>query len=156
MRLAPVTRTEAHDMIARAHRHNKPPTGYRFAIGLYAEHDLFGVEILVGVVIVGRPVSRHLDDRTTAEVTRLCVVEGAPLGSCSKLYRAAWRAWKEMGGQRILTYTLQRESGASLRGAGWIKDREFDGYDRGWTNREGRVRQSVDTEAKVRWVCHVG
>jgi len=35
------------------------------------------------------------------------------------LYGAAWRAWRAMGGKKLITYTLQTESGASLRGAGW-------------------------------------
>lgn len=35
------------------------------------------------------------------------------------LYGAAWRAAKAMGYRRLITYTQEGESGASLRGAGW-------------------------------------
>lgn len=58
-------------------------------------------------------------DGVTAEVLRVCVAEDAPKGACSQLYGACWRAWKAMGGKRLVTYTLETEDGASLRGAGW-------------------------------------
>ena len=48
------------------HRHHKPVVGHLFSIG--AEQD----GKIVGVAIVRRPVSRHRDDGTCAEVTRLC------------------------------------------------------------------------------------
>lgn len=35
------------------------------------------------------------------------------------LYAAAWDGAKGMGYQRLITYTQQGESGASLRAAGW-------------------------------------
>ncbi|MFI1057721.1 XF1762 family protein [Streptomyces olivaceus] len=35
------------------------------------------------------------------------------------LYGAAWRAAKALGYRRMVTYTQDGESGASLRGAGW-------------------------------------
>ncbi|CAL9417102.1 XF1762 family protein [Streptomyces sp. enrichment culture] len=35
------------------------------------------------------------------------------------LYSAAWRAAKALGYRRLITYTQDGESGASLRGAGW-------------------------------------
>ncbi|WP_435856383.1 XF1762 family protein [Streptomyces rochei] len=38
-----------------------------------------------------------------------------PGASC----RAAWRAAKALGYRRLITYTQDGESGASLRGAGW-------------------------------------
>lgn len=155
MRLTPITLRAACALITAAHRHNKAPRGHRYSIGLHAQHDLFGEEILVGVVVVGRPVARHLDDGVTAEVTRLCTLDGAPLGACSKLYRAAWRSWHEMGGQRMITYTLRSESGASLRGAGWVREAEIDGQPGGWMNRDGRDDQAVIGEPKVRWVCRV-
>ena len=62
---------EANEFVANFHRHNKPVQGAKFAIGA-SDGDR-----LVGVAIVGRPVSRHLDDGVTAEVTRCCVVNDA-------------------------------------------------------------------------------
>ena len=39
--------------------------------------------------------------------------------SCSLLYAAAWTAAKSLGYRRLVTYTQDGESGASLRAAGW-------------------------------------
>ena len=72
---------------------------------------------LAGVAIVGRPVSRYLDDGHTLEVNRLCT-DGTK-NACSFLYAAAWRAARAMGYRKIVTYILDTESGASLRAAGW-------------------------------------
>jgi len=35
------------------------------------------------------------------------------------LYASAWRAARAMGYRRLITYTLAREPGTSLRAAGW-------------------------------------
>ena len=65
LQLVPVSIREATEFVRRHHRHHKPPTGAKFAIGC-AE----GGEI-VGVARVGRPVARHLDDGWTVEVNRV-------------------------------------------------------------------------------------
>lgn len=153
-RLTPLSLSLAQKFVGTYHRHNKPPQGHKFSIGLVAHHELFDSEMLVGVVVVGRPVARYLDDGQTVEVTRLCVLDGAPHSSCSRLYRAAWRAWREMGGRKIITYTLESESGASLRGAGWKIDANLPAKSAGgWQTRDGRAYQSVVGEAKIRWSC---
>ena len=71
----------------------------------------------MGVAIVGRPVSRYLDDGLTLEVNRLCTT--GEQNACSMLYGAAARAAKAMGYHKIITYTLDSEPGTSLRAAGW-------------------------------------
>lgn len=109
--VCPMTYKEACLFIDVHHRHHKPPQGYKFAIGL---HD--GTKI-VGVITVGRPVARHLDDTWTAEVTRCCT-DGTSHAT-SKLYAAAWRACRAMGYRRLITYTLIEEPGTSLKAAGW-------------------------------------
>lgn len=143
----PLTLKAANAFVAAHHRHNKPVVGHRFSIGAMANDQL------VGVAIVGRPVSRNFDFEQVAEVLRLCVMDGAPRNTCSFLYGASWRAWKEMGGRRIITYTLAKESGASLRGAGWLRARETPARNpTDWTNRgAGRSEQPVVGEAKIRW-----
>ena len=73
--------------------------------------------IIVGVAIVGRPVSRYLDDGLTLEVNRLCT--NGTKNACSFLYGAAARAAKVMGYRKIITYILDTESGTSLRASGW-------------------------------------
>lgn len=109
--LTPVSLAQANAFVAEHHRHHKAVTGHKFSIGCAADGEL------VGVAIVGRPVSRYLDDGLTLEVTRLCTT-GAK-NACSMLYGAAARAARAIGYQRIITYTLDTESGASLRAAGW-------------------------------------
>ena len=109
--LTPVSLAEANAFVAQHHRHHKPVTGHKFSIGCTAEGRL------VGVAIVGRPVSRYLDNGLTLEVNRLCT-DGTK-NACSMLYAAAWRAARARGYEKIITYTLDTESGASLRAAGW-------------------------------------
>lgn len=111
LELCPLTLKEAHVFVERFHRHHKPSVGGKFAIGVTNS------EGIVGVVVVGRPVARHLDDGWTFEVTRLCV--NGHKNASSMLYAAAWRASRAMGARWLITYTLQKEGGASLRGASW-------------------------------------
>ena len=82
MVLRPTSLCVANAVVLAHHRHNKPVKwGYKFSLAAYSDT---GDEIL-GVVIVGRPVARRLDDGLTAEVLRLCVVPGAPKNACSFL-----------------------------------------------------------------------
>jgi hypothetical protein len=112
LHLVPVRSRDANAFVAAHHRHHRPPAGQVFAVGA-ADHT----GLLRAVAIVGRPVARHLDDRATLEVTRTCT-DGARDAN-SLLYGAAWRAAKALGYTRLVTYTQDGESGASLRGAGW-------------------------------------
>lgn len=143
----PINRDEARGFIASHHRHNRAPLGYRFAIGA-SDGDR-----LVGVATCGTPVARLLMDGVTAEVTRCCVLDDAPKGACSFLYAACWRAWRAMGGRRLVTYTLADESGASLYGAGAVLIAELAPRSdaQQWTNRPGREFQPVVGQAKFRW-----
>jgi len=109
--VVPITFEDANEYVSRFHRHHKPTVGHRISIAIA---DDSGIR---GVAIVGRPVSRMLDDGWTLEVTRCCT-DGVKNG-CSMLYRAAWRAARAIGYRRLVTYTLPEEGGASLRGAGF-------------------------------------
>jgi hypothetical protein len=111
MRLVPVTFKEAAAFVAMWHRHNPPPVGHKFSVGV-AKGDT-----LVGVAMVGRPVARHYDDGLTLEVNRTAT--DGTRNANSMLYGAAWRAAQALGYRRLVTYTQGGESGASLRGAGW-------------------------------------
>lgn len=102
---------------------------------------------IVGVAIVGRPVSRHLDDGWTLEVNRLCT-DGTH-NACSMLYAAAWRAARAMGYKRLVTYILDSESGTSLKASGWKCVGQAGGLR--WT---GKRRPEVDlypAQMKIRW-----
>lgn len=110
--LTTISLADANAFVARHHRHHKPVTGHKFSIGCTENGEL------VGVAIVGRPVSRYLDDGLTLEVNRLCTT-GAK-NACSFLYGAAARAAKALGYRKIITYILDTEPGTSLRAAGWV------------------------------------
>jgi hypothetical protein len=111
LHIQPIDFAEAKEFVTQHHRHHKPPVGHKFSV---AAND--GARV-VGVVIVGRPVARGLDDDYTLEVSRLAT--DGTRNACSMLYRAAWRAAKALGYRRLVTYTLPEEGGASLRAAGF-------------------------------------
>lgn len=141
--LVPLPLAEANEFVEQHHRHHGPVVGARFSIGAAAGEEI------VGVAIVGRPVARGLQDGFTAEVVRLCT-DGTP-HAASKLYAASWRAWRAMGGRRLVTYTLATEPGTSLRAAGWRVVGEVKG--REWTtpSRPRVEKAGVQTLDKLRW-----
>lgn len=102
---------EANAFVSTHHRHHKPVVGHLFSIGAVIDGKI------VGVAIVGRPVSRMRDDGETAEVTRLCT--DGTRNACSFLYGAAARAAFSLGFKRIGTYILASEPGKSVVAAGW-------------------------------------
>jgi hypothetical protein len=112
LHLTPVRFRDAAAFVAMWHRHNVPPIGCKFCIGVADDHG-----ILRGVAIVGRPVARMYDNGQTLEVNRTATDGSA--NANSMLYAAAWRAAKALGYTRLVTYTQAGESGASLRAAGW-------------------------------------
>jgi hypothetical protein len=113
-RIVPIGLKEANKFIIKLHRHHKQVQGHKFSIGLEANG------VLVGVAVCGRPVSRHLDTGYILEVTRLCT-DGTK-NACSKLYAACARVAREMGYEKIITYILESEKGASLKASGWKCD----------------------------------
>jgi hypothetical protein len=113
LHVVPVTLVQAQKFVRTLHRHHPAPVGHRFSIGAW--NDL--TNRLVGVAVVGRPVARLIDQRRVVEVTRLCT-DGTPR-ACSLLYGAAARAAAALGFFCVITYTLSRENGASLRASGW-------------------------------------
>jgi len=71
------------------------------------------------------------------------------------LYAAARRAARALGYNPVYTYTLAEESGASLRGAGFIVDKaDAGGPSRLWHNRPGRSVAPAGNDlfgGKIRW-----
>lgn len=130
---------EANAFVREHHRHHQPVVGHLFSIGA-----VLG-ESIVGVVIVGRPVSRMRDDGMTAEVTRLCT-DGTK-NACSFLYGAAARAAFALGFTRIGTYILASELGTSLAAAGWRQIGEVRG--RSWSCPSRPRVDKAPTQAKL-------
>lgn len=112
LRTVPVRFADACAFVTVWHRHHAPPKGCKFCLGVADDED-----VLRGVAIVGRPVARLFDNGLTLEVTRTATDGTA--NANSMLYGAAWKAARSLGYRRLITYTQQGESGASIKGAGW-------------------------------------
>ena len=143
MQLKPIKQDKAREFINQHHRHLKAPRGSIFQIALEIDNKI------IGVIMCGRPVAPKLNDGYTIEVNRNCIA-GDYKGACSKLYAAAWRTAKSLGYKRIITYTLPKEGGASLRGAGWKLDKISNIGN--WNNRSNRQVQLFKNVKKYRWI----
>lgn len=131
--VTPIDFAEANAFVSAFHRHHKPVVGCKFCVAVSSESGK-----VCGVCLVGRPVSRHLDDGWTLEVNRCCT--DGTRNACSILYGTAWRAAKALGYRKLITYTLPEEGGASLRAAGWRLIGE-----RGGGNWNVKSRPRIDT-----------
>lgn len=123
---------DANRFVANFHRHSKKVTNE-----------------LVGVAIAGRPVARLLDNGRTIEILRVCVKNGVKNAN-SKLYARMKRICQLMGYGKIITYTLQHESGSSLKAIGARSVAEV--KHRAWCRpKRRRGNQKIYSEEKVRW-----
>lgn len=143
MELRPISIRDAMTVVTALHRHLERPTGAKLALSAFHGGQL------VGVALVGRPVSRVTQRREplTAEVIRVAT-DGTP-NACSFLYARAKRAAQALGFVRVLTKTLPEESGASLRAVGAT----FIGMSKGgqW-DRVNRERAFTEhDQPKMRW-----
>jgi hypothetical protein len=149
LELVPVTLLDARKFVRDHHRHCDPPFAWRFGVGVAEDGEL------VGVAMANMPVNRaHAVDRFVLEVQRTCTT-GAKNAN-SMLYGAVARAAKALGYRSLITYTLEGETGASLRAAGWVAEAEVLGKP-GWLNhpRPAHPRlfgeRKVPEEQKIRW-----
>ena len=108
----PINFKTAKEFINKFHRHHVAPQGHKFSLAVTD-----GLNI-IGIAIAGRPVSRYKDNGETIEVTRLCVKNGYK-NMCSLLYSKIARIAKEMGYEKVITYTLESEDGKSLKASGY-------------------------------------
>lgn len=111
MRIVPLDLKTANAFVEEHHRHNKKVVTHRFSIGLEEESEL------IGVAIASNPVARLLNDGKTLEIRRVFVKEGFA-NACSKLLARMRRIGQLMGYEKIITYTLQKECGSSLKAVG--------------------------------------
>ena len=153
MRAVPLELKDANAYVEKYHRHHKVVSRDKFRVGCEEDGEL------VGVIQVGRPLSRHLCDGETVEVLRCCT-NGRP-NVASFLYSRVARIAREMGYKKIITYILQSEHGTSLKASGWELDKDDCGG--GTWSIPSRPReltqitlfgteQKYPTERKQRWI----
>lgn len=146
LELVPIRFRDACAFVEAVHRHHLPPVGCKFCTAVADDG------VLVGVAIIGRPVSRILQaDGRTLEVTRTATDGTSNVNSM--LYGAAARAAFAMGYTRLITYTQAGESGTSLRAAGWHVIAERPARP-GW-NTPSRPRRLTGTEKVARTLWEV-
>lgn len=144
MKIRPITFKAACDFVTKYHRHHKRPVGHKFSISVVKNNEI------IGVAIVGRPIARRLDNNLTAEITRLCIIEENK-NAASFLLGAARKCAFAMGYEKIITYTMPQEGGASLRGAGFIQDGITPG--KTWSVKTRKRTDKHPLGEKIRWVC---
>ena len=135
----PIELKDAQNYINKFHRHHQAAHRDKFRIAAMDDGEI------VGVVQVGRPVSRILDDGHTLEVLRLCTTGEKDV--CSFLYSRAARIAKEMGYTKIITYILESETGTSLKASGWKL--EADGVGGSDWNVPRRPREVIATQMSL-------
>lgn len=146
----PITRDQALDYVAEHHRHSKKKVAtWRFGTALMRTDT----NEVVGVGIAGNCSAAAFDEQGHGhfiEVRRVATT-GAP-NACSMLYGALCRAAKALGFCTAWTYTLESESGSSLKASGWTiyavrKARK------GWSSpSRPRDNEGWPEEAKVLWI----
>lgn len=146
----PVDLDEANAFVAEHHRHHKEVTGHKFSIACVVDHrdprQACG-GVIAGVIIVGRPNARSLDDGWTLEATRNCT-DGTK-DAASFLYGAAAKATFALGYTKLITYTGKSEPGTSLRAAGFKVVAEVKG--RSWSCKSRPRIDKTPHQDKLRW-----
>jgi len=147
---------EANRFIGLHHRHHVPSQGGIVALGCWEGQRL------VGVGVIGRPVSRKLQEQGHCEIVRSCVLDDIlPSGqhaacAASGLLGRLRRLAGSLGFVHVVTYTLPEESGASLTASGWKQDDAlFGGGDWSVSSRP-RAESRHPTAPKRRWWRETG
>ena len=144
--IKPIHLAAANEFVKKYHRHNLPTVGGKFAVSCYNDKGL------CGVAICGRPTARKADDGVTLEIYRNCT--DGTMNACSKLYGACVRIAKDMGYQKVITYILESESGASVKASNFICEGKA-----GLKNQTGGRQKSYSVapaEYKKRYAYYIG
>jgi hypothetical protein len=145
LELVPVTLAQAKTFVLEHHRHNRPPVGWKFGVGL-ANGELRGV------AMAGRPVSRRLQEAEprTVEITRVCTL--GDKNANSMLYGAICRMAAAAGYTAAITYTLPDESGASLKASGFVLEGVYGAREGQTWSVPTRARENTTPAGpKLRW-----
>lgn len=98
LEIVPISLAEANQYVSEHHRHHKPVVGHKFSVGCTDG------EKIVGVAIVGRPVSRYLDDGWTyVQIIPSAKGIGAKLGEAlgNAPAQAGESAGQTLGGKMV-------------------------------------------------------
>ncbi len=142
--IVPLDLVEANRFVLQHHRHHGAVRGHKFSLGV-ADRS----ESIRGVAIAGRPNARGLQEGWTLEVTRVAT-DGCK-DACSALYGAAARATFALGYRKVVTYTLQSESGTSLKAAGYRIVAEVKGRSWSCVSRPRVDKSTFQSQDKFRW-----
>jgi|6_EtaG_2_1085325.scaffolds.fasta_scaffold49331_2 hypothetical protein len=134
-----IPQREVKEFITKHHRHLNASLGDKFrAVALNGS-------VVIGAAMMGRPVSRHLDDGTCLEITRVAIdssiSRALTQNICSQLYAKCFKWAKQHDYQSVITYTLEHEDGASLKSANFIHE---------YTQPNSRRGSSWDSPSRTR------
>jgi hypothetical protein len=151
IRLVPCSLKLAQQTVREWHSHHDPMIGHMWSTGAVDMRD-----VLVGVVVVGRPIAQANQDGFTLEVTRLCC-RGGDKNVASRLLGAATTAAESRGIRLMLSYTRVDEPGACYLAAGWVPCPEIV-KGRDWTSGNKAARwlpgfyePTTEKIDRVRW-----
>jgi len=132
----------ANAFIAKHHRHSIPlkPINVKYIIGLENDNEL------IGVAILGRPCNRYIEDGHTIEIRRLAT--NGLKNACSFLLARSSELAFSLGYKKIVTYTLQIESGSSLKATGFEISHN--------SNSKGKWRSTTQTRLDGREIIPSG
>lgn len=158
----PTDQAEAFAFVGLHHRHLKDVLlpGCRYALAIARDGEM------VGAAVMGRPIAQKTSAKPgIMEIARTCVLAGV-MGGNSKLYRMCSNIAAELGYWKIQTFTLESESGVSLRAAGFFLERPASEDSERRPNQWGHSRKGrtlnlfgepeVALERKNRWVRILG
>lgn len=140
----PISFKKACEFVNEHHRHHVAPQGHKFSVAL-TDGDK-----VVGVIMAGTPVSRHMADGVTLEITRCCMKSSIYKNGVTKLFSAVYQAAKAMGYTKIVTYTLEDESGVSLKACGFDLHGVSDGGS--WSTKSRPRLDKGPICPKKRWI----
>jgi len=149
--IVPITLEEAQRLVSLYHSHHKAPRRVKLAIGWEEASEL------VACVVFEAPKAEALArERTTWEVSRLCIGPKAPRYCASRLLGAASRAAEACGVERLVSYTRQDEAGTCYRAAGWhpaalVRGREHTSGNRALRWLPGLYEPTTEIVDRVRW-----
>lgn len=143
--VVPCELDEANAFVREHHRHLGPAVGHRFSI---AVADPAGK--VRGVAIVGRPIGARDQDGWTCQILR-SATDGHP-NAASALNGACKRITFALGYRRLLSFSLQSESGVSYLAAGFVcvgLAGKVDGA--GWNCKSRPRVDKAPKQRKFRW-----